>query len=844
MALLFNYQQWLFIHRYAVRDIRRSYKKLWIIALTLFISLLLLSLTFSIKQSLNDEIQANSKELLGGDMQISSGIKPLSGEQLQKLSNIAEVSQTVNFFTMLSKPDGGAVFTDLRSIDEHYPLYGVVQTEPAGAREKLLIETGAPAVLINENIQNQLQLKIGDELKIMNTIFVVGGVIASVPDLTNSAAFGEFAIISKREFAKFDLRAASSFMKHDTRLKIAKSDDYQRKIETVQALLEDDKSIRMRLPQDSAQSLRRIIDNFSNFLNLVSVSAMIIAGIGISNTLLSFINQRNTSIAIKKSLGFSAKTIQLIYFYEILIVLFASSILAYAVGVLSPLAANAAIPESFGISLQPSFSLLDYANVAFIGLLVVLIFSIPSLYSIPSIKAAALFRNTFQSVNLHFSVKNIAYLVILTTILVAYFVLQTRVQLLTLYYFLAFFISIGIFYSVAKLLIFALRRLPAFSNNTYKIAYRNIASKKSLAPIITISLGIGLTLLLILSFVADNLKREVVDSIPSMAPDIFFVSVNKSEKEPLEAFIKNLDVDAVMEFNPMVSAAFVSINGQSVESRVSRDNRSHWAIEGDRRISWSEFPPEDNPIVSGEWWAPGNSDQMLVSMDARIAKDLNVGVNDEITLSILGREVAGTIMNLRQVDYQGMGTNFAIMINSAFADQLPYEYVGTLKSEIPSGEIQAQVVRQFPNISAIKVDRLVSKVGAIMNKILIAVTSISLIVIVIGMIVIVSAVLVQTSLRKYNNLIYKILGVDFATILKAMTLEFAIIYFTLLSFSVSAAALASYFVVESIFTLQWQFDLGLTLMLTVSTGVVTFALILLANKNMFSPAVYPLIRNE
>ena len=833
---MFNYQQWLFIHRYAVRDIRRSYKKLWIIALTLFISLLLLSLTFSIKQSLNDEIQTNSKELLGGDVQINSGIKPLSNERLQKLAILGQVSQTVNFFTMLSKPNGGAVFTDLRSIDVHYPLYGEVQTEPVGERAQLLDKTSAPTVLINENIQNQLQLKVGDELKIMSTIFVVGGVLVSVPDLTNSAAFGEFAIISKHEFDKFDLRTASSFMHHDTRLKIAKSADYQNKIEAVQSLLEGDKSIRMKLPQDSAQSLRRIIDNFS--------SAMIIAGIGISNTLLSFINQRNTSIAIKKSLGFSAKTIQLIYFYEILMVLFASSILAYAVGVLSPLAANTIIPESFGISLQPSFSLLDYANVAFIGLLVVLIFSIPSLYSISSIKAAALFRNTFQTVNLHFSAKNITYLLILTTILVAYFVLQTRAQLLTLYYFLAFFVSIAIFYSVAKFLIFVLKRLPDFTSNTYKIAYRNIASKKSLAPIITISLGIGLMLLLILSFVADNLKREVVDSIPSMAPDIFFVSVNKSEKEPLEAFIKNLDVDAVMEFNPMVSATFVSINGQSIEKRVSRDNRSHWAIEGDRRISWSESPPEDNPIVKGEWWSPGNSEKMLVSMDARIAEDLNVDVNDKITLSILGREVTGVVMNLRQVDYRGMGTNFAIMINSAFADQLPYEYVGTLKSEIPSGEIQAQVVQQFPNISAIKVDRLLSKVGEIMNKIFIAVTSISLIVIVIGMIVIVSAVLVQTSLRKYNNLIYKILGVDFATILKAMTLEFAIIYFTLISFSISAAALASYFVVENIFTLEWQFDLGLTLMLTVSTGVVTFALILLANKNMFSPAVYPLIRNE
>jgi len=64
----------------------------------------------------------------------------------------------------------------------------------------------------------------------------------------------------------------------------------------------------------------------------------------------------------------------------------------------------------------------------------------------------------------------------------------------------------------------------------------------------------------------------------------------------------------------------------------------------------------------------------------------------------------------------------------------------------------------------------------VLNKIFIAVTVISLIVIIIGLIVIVSAVMVQTTFRRYNNLIYKILGVDFPTILKAMTMEFAIIY--------------------------------------------------------------------
>ena len=132
--------------------------------------------------------------------------------------------------------------------------------------------------------------------------------------------------------------------------------------------------IETRLPNDSGQSLSRVIDNFSNFLNLVSVSAMIIAGIGISNTLLSFVNQSNTSIAVKKSIGFSSQFIQLMYFYEIILILIGTSIIAYFVGVFSPLLANDLLPKSLGIDLQPTLSLIGYLNIFFIGLLVVLIF--------------------------------------------------------------------------------------------------------------------------------------------------------------------------------------------------------------------------------------------------------------------------------------------------------------------------------------------------------------------------------------------------------------------------------------------------------------------------------------
>jgi len=844
MARLFDIQQFKLINKYALRDFSRSYKKLWVITSTLFVSLLLLSLTFSVKEALNTEIENNSKELLGGDIQVTSGIDPLPEDVISQLSTLGEVSTSIEFATMISREGESPVFTELRAVDNNYPLYGEIQAIPEDASEKIFANTQKPTVLINESIQNLLNVSQGDDVVIMGQKFEVAGLVSSVPDLAESAVFGEFAMISKGSYQQFGLSSGGSFLDHEYRIKFNKSTEAAEQEGLVNSIIAYDDTIVTRLPGESGQSLSRVIDNFSNFLNLISVSAMIIAGIGISNTLLSFVNQSNTSIAVKKSIGFSSSFIQTMYFYEIILILILTSVIAYLIGVFSPLLANELLPKSLGIDLQPTFSLIGYLNILFIGLLVVLIFSIPSLYSISEIKAASLFRNTFQPVSLNFSWKNITLLSVLAVILTAYFVFQTEQKFYTILYFLAFFITMLIFYGVSKLLIRLIRSSYKFSSNSYRIAYRNIVSKKSLAPIMTISLGIGLTLLLTLSFVANNLKQEISDSIPSMAPDLFFVSIDKDIQGDLQSFIEGVDPNVELEFSPMASASFISLNGIPIEEIVTESNRSAWVVRGDRRISWSEKPKPDNPIVEGEWWEPGNEDEMFISMDSRAAYDLGMKINDKITLNLLGRDVTGIVKNFREVDYRDISINFAIIINKAFANKLPYEYVGTLKSELPSSEILEAVVDRFPNVSAIKIDRILSQVSGVLNKIFIAVTVISLIVIIIGLIVIVSAVMVQTTFRRYNNLIYKILGVDFPTILKAMTMEFAIIYGTLIFFATSVAVISSYLVVENALQLTWQFDFGLTLWILLSTALVSFVFILLANRSIFSPKVYPLIRNE
>ena len=841
---MFDIQQFKLINKYALRDFSRSYKKLWVVTSTLFVSLLLLSLTFSVKEALNSEIDNNSKELLGGDIQVTSGIDPLPEKIIDEFDTLGKVSTAIEFATMLSKEGESPVFTELRAVDDNYPLYGNIETIPQIASERIFVNSQKPSVLINESIQKLLKLSFGDDVVIMGQQFEVAGLVSSVPDLAESAVFGEFAIISMESYEQFGLNSGGSFLDHEYRIKFKNSTQVEKQEKLVRSIVEYDDSIEIRLPGESGQSLSRVIDNFSNFLNLVSVSAMVIAGIGISNTLLSFVNQSNTSIAVKKSIGFSSSFIQTMYFYEIMMILVLTSVVAYFIGVFSPLLANELLPEALGIDLQPAFSFIGYLNIFFIGLLVVLIFSIPSLYSISEIKAAALFRNTFNPVSLNFSLMNIILLSILVVILMTYFVYQTEQKLYTVLYFVAFFVTMLIFYGVSKLLILFIKAFYKFSNNSYRIAYRNIVAKKSLAPIMTISLGIGLTLLLTLSFVANNLKKEISDSIPSMAPDLFFVSIDRDMQRDLESFIKDVDPNVELEFSPMASASFISLNGTPIEEVVSESNRSAWVVRGDRRISWSEKPKPDNPIIEGEWWEPGNEDELFISMDSRAAYDLGMKINDKIVLNILGRDVTGIVKNFREVDYRDISINFAIIINKAFANKLPYEYVGTLKSELPSSEILARIVEKFPNVSAIKIDRILSQVSEVLNKVFIAVTAISLIVIIIGLIVIVSAVLVQTTFRRYNNLIYKILGVDFPTILKAMTMEFAVIYGTLIFFALSVATISSFLVVENALQLTWQFDLGLTLWILLATAVVSFVLILMANRSIFSPKVYPLIRNE
>ena len=90
MAQLFN--QLLFIHKQALKDLTRSLQKKITIFITIFISVFILFLISTLNQSLLKEIRSNTKTILGGDAEI----------ELQNQQMDADIVKEINTFAKLS----------------------------------------------------------------------------------------------------------------------------------------------------------------------------------------------------------------------------------------------------------------------------------------------------------------------------------------------------------------------------------------------------------------------------------------------------------------------------------------------------------------------------------------------------------------------------------------------------------------------------------------------------------------------------------------------------------------------------------------------------------------------
>ena len=840
MEKLFNYTDLKFIFLFSFKDLLRSKAKLLSISITLFLSLFIYSTILTINLSLNEELSKNQKTLLGGDLEIDYNRGKADYNLISKIKKIAQVTEIIEFNTMINK-DNKSIFVRIKSIDINYPLYGKVETHPKNAFQ--IMKKNSNTILLNKNTFENLKLKIGEKVNIQNKNLTVIGYLKNIPDIGGAFVFGDYAMINDITLDELKLQALGNLINKEFKLKFNKNIETKNGIKLVKNILNEDKNHKIKMPENSGRGLKLAINNFIQFLSLLSISALLIASVGLANSLLSYLNDKYISIAIKKAIGMKNSKIKLIYYCELFFLLIISSLFSYILSLFIIPILNSFLINFYNIQLSYHFSLFTYLNVFFAGFVVFVIFSIPTLNAIDSIKGNDLLKNVKRDITFIFKTKTNSLLFLTSLIFVLFISLSSFRPIYSLIYFISFFICILIFYLIFIFFLRQFKKIYIENFISFKFALKDIIKFKNISLVVLVTLGLGTTLLLSLGLIGFNLKKEISKSIPNLAPDYFFIGLQNNQKLEFINFIKNKDSLAVINAMPMVSVKLIKINNIDPLNYIDRFNESFWFINNDRRISWSDNPPINNPITKGKWWENNqNEEELLISLDSKIAKDLNVKLDDKFTLLISGREVIGKVVNFRKVNYRDLNINFAMLINPSFAKKLPSEILATVKFDKEVKNIN--LLNEFPNVSFIEVRSYLQKISNLLNKIYLSISLVSLVVIFIGFFVIVSAIVVQGKSKIYQNLVFKIIGLSKLQIIKSSIIEFLILYGVTIFFSTIFSIIISNLAIQGFFNLSWEFDFNTFFIIISFIIVLSLLLIFFTNFKYLTPKIYPLIRNE
>ena len=840
MEKLFNYTDIKFIFLFSIKDLFRSKTKLLSISITLFLSLFIYSTILTINLSLNEELSKNQKTLLGGDLEIDYNRGKADYNLISKIKKIAQVTEIIEFNSMINK-DNKSIFVRIKSIDINYPLYGKVETHPKNAFQ--IMKKNSNTILLNKNTFENLKLKIGEKVNIQNKNLTVIGYLKNIPDIGGAFVFGDYAMINNITLDELKLQALGNLINKEFKLKFNKNIETKNGIKLVKNILNEDKNHKIKMPENSGRGLKLAINNFIQFLSLLSISALLIASVGLANSLLSYLNDKYISIAIKKAIGMKNSKIKLIYYCELFFLLIISSLFSYILSLFIIPILNSFLINFYNIQLSYHFSLFTYLNVFFAGFVVFIIFSIPTLNAIDSIKGNDLLKNVKRDITFIFKTKTNSLLFLTSLIFVLFVSLSSFRPIYSLIYFISFFICILIFYLIFIFFLRQFKKIYIENFISFKFALKDIIKFKNISLIVLVTLGLGTTLLLSLGLIGFNLKKEISRSIPNIAPDYFFIGLQNNQKLEFINFIKNKDSLAVINAMPMVSVKLIKINNIDPLNYIDRFNESFWFINNDRRISWSDNPPINNPITKGKWWENNqNEEELLISLDSKIAKDLNVKLDDKFTLLISGREVIGKVVNFRKVNYRDLNINFAMLINPSFAKKLPSEILATVKFDKEVKNIN--LLNEFPNVSFIEVRSYLQKISNLLNKIYLSISLVSLVVIFIGFFVIVSAIIVQGKSKIYQNLVFKIIGLSKLQIIKSSIIEFLILYGVTIFFSTIFSIIISNLAIQGFFNLSWEFDFNTFFIIISFIIVLSLLLIFFTNFKYLTPKIYPLIRNE
>jgi putative ABC transport system permease protein len=837
--------------RIALRELKSGVRGFLVFIACLALGVMAIASVGSFARGLAEGLAREGRVILGGDLSFSLIQREATPDERAFVTARGALTATATLRAM-ARSGGHAALVELKAIDGAYPLYGTLLTTPAGNIADLLAKRGdAFGAVADPALLTRLNLHIGSQITVGTAQLEIRAVLASEPDkLAGGIGFGPRLLVSEAALRATELLQPGSLVRWNYRVRLPENDSTDAAVETIVD------AARTQLPSagweirtrsNVSPQLERTIQQFTQYLTLVGLTALLVGGVGVANSVKYYLDRKRDVIATLKSIGATGTRVFTIYFTEILLLALGGSVIGLAAGAALPFVVAGAFGAIIPLPFVPAIFPGRLALALIFGLLTALAFALWPLGRAHDIPVSALFRGEVAPAGGLPRRRYIVAALVAFAALACVAVATAYDRKIAMIFIAAAAAAFVVLHLVARLLMLIARRIPRPRSTIVRLAISNIHRPGALTSTVVLSLGLGLALLVTVLEIDGNLHRQFVAALPARAPSFYFVDIQAADVDRFDAFVRDVAPGATLERVPMLRGRIVSARGVPAEDLKPRPDVA-WVLQSDRGLTYTDKVPAGSRVVAGAWWPHDYSGPPLVSFDKRIAEGLGLKLGDPVTVNVLGRDVTAQVGNLRNIDWQSLGINFILVFPPETFRGAPAMHLATLT--YPDGGTTAEETRMveamasaFPAITVVRVKDALEAVGGLVGKLVLGLRGASMITLLAAAFVLGGALAAGHRHRVYDAVILKTLGATRSQLVAAYLLEYLILGLATALFGVVVGSIAAWGVVSDLMSLRYVWLGGPALAAALGALAVTLLCGLAGTFAALGRKPAPLLRN-
>ena len=768
--------------------------------------------------SLDDGIRREARQLLAADL-VVQGNEPLPPPALRAIAAVpgarrTDVRETV---TVVAAPGragrpGPSQLVEIKAVDGFYPFYGKLDLRPRRPLHELLTPETA---VVGSELLSHLGLKVGDTLQIGGKPFRIAGVVLSEPDrISISLTLGPRVFLSGAGFDRTPLAGRGSRIGYRALVKLPEGTSgaaLEAAAKRLKRVLPRAESFRVETYREAQPALRQNLARVERFLGLVALLSLFVGGIGVAQSVRSWLAGRLDAIAILKCLGLRPREIFPLYLGQTALLGLAGSLVGIAVGMATQLVLPSLFPDLIPAELirpwQPAALLRGLA----LGLGVALLFSLPPLSAVLRVPPARVLRRDAEPLPRHRWVAAATVLVLGLGIW-GMAALQSGSSRLGVQFTGGVALVTAALAGAAFFASWLARRLPRdFSPLRGRPWLRHglaaLARPGAAGGGAIVALGLGILVVLAMSLVEGRLTSQLAAEFPANAPSAFLIDIQPQQWPGVERLLRRSGAERI-ESVPVVMARLSAIDGVRAEDLADRaeekGGRRRWAFTREQRLTYMQRLPADNQVVAGALWSdPARAE---VSVEKEFADDIGARLGSTLRFNVQGVPLDLKVTSLRTVDWGTFGINFFLVVEPGVLEAAPQQRLAV--AHLPRGgeqRVQDLLAADYPNITLLRIREILDKILKVLRRISLGIRFLGGFTVAAGVAILAGAISAGSARRGREVALLKTLGMTRRGVAATFAVEYALVGLVAGAIGAAGGTVLAWGVVTRGFEIPWRF---------------------------------------